>query len=98
MMEFDKQIEDMLYADEALRGRTRYGKYKIILVEEPWTMRESPWMVEWVGKVNKELCGVPLVQFPVYGDKYVLVTTQLEDGVVTNYVFLRDQYHSKEFE
>ena len=93
-MEFDNQIEDLLYADEVIRSSGRFIKYKFILVEEPWTMKENPWLIEWVGKVHKELCAIPLVQQPIHGEKYVLVTTILEEGDPINYIFLRDQYHT----
>lgn len=92
----DKSVEEIVEADEVLRGLIPFSDYKIQVVNEPWTLETNPWRVTWVGKHTKEVCAVVLVQIPQEGEKYVLITTLTEDEKVMNYVFQRDQYHSLE--
>jgi hypothetical protein len=92
----DKSIVEVVEADEVLRGLIPYSEFTVQVVNEPWTLEDEPWRVTWVGKHNGDLCSVVLIQMPLDGKDFTLITTYTDADKVINYVFRKDQYHSKE--
>ena len=93
MENFDSSIEEMIKADEIRATLVPGGRKSFYLRDVPWTMIPEPWRIRWIDKRSGEECEVYPVGEPYAGKKYVMFITYDEDGVVSNYVFLQDQYH-----
>lgn len=90
----DKALAEMMEAD-AIRATLVPGQSKnFYLVDQPWNMREEPWVIQWFDPRIERLCEVYPVGMPYPGDKYVMFTTfSEEEKVIRNYVFINEQYH-----
>lgn len=90
----DSRVEEMIKADEIRAALVPGASKTFYLIEEPWTMLEEPWRIQWFDKWVKGLCEVYPVGVPYPGEKYAMFTVYDEvKKVVLNYVFLMDQYH-----
>jgi len=90
----DVRVEEMIKADEIRAAAVPGASKTFYLIEEPWTMLEDPWRIQWFDKRVNSLCEVYPVGVPYPGDRYAMFTVYDEvKKVVLNYVFLMDQYH-----
>lgn len=90
----DQRLQEILKADEIRAALVPGASKSFYLVEEPWTMFEEPWRIQWYDKMTRSLCEVYPVGTPHSGDKYALFTVYDElNKVIKNYVFLMDEYH-----
>lgn len=92
--EFDKEILAMIKADEVRAAFVPGARKNFYLIEEPWSMVENPWRIQWFSPVTKSWCMINPVLEPQGGEKYVMFQMYEEDTErVCIYVFLNDQYH-----
>lgn len=92
MSGFSESFDDVMIADEIRSALVPGAKRQVYKIEEPWTMLEEPWRIQWFDKRVDSICQVYVVGDPFYDEKYVTFMVYM-DGEVKNYVFLIDQYH-----
>ncbi|AFH21129.1 hypothetical protein CL97_gp245 [Cronobacter phage CR9] len=90
----DSRVEEMIKADEIRAAFVPGSSKNFYLIEEPWTMLEEPWRIQWYDNRTRSLCEVYPVGVPYPGDKYAMFTVYDEiSKVIKNYVFLMNEYH-----
>lgn len=90
----DVRVEEVIKADEIRAAFVPGASKTFYLIEEPWTMLEEPWRIQWYDKRVRSLCEVYPVGVPYSGDKYAMFTVYDEvQKVIKNYVFLMNEYH-----